>query len=340
MSETTSPTGGGIHTTQDRIDICDTLYRYASTIDRFDWEGTRSGLSDDVWAQYGNNDPIVGGDALADGFAKHAPTSSGSTTCSASTTSRSRATGQRRSSTTRRIRRSAPIRTRQVARRPIPQRAPTRGRRLEDRQARAGAAVGRIKSTRPGISHLSGAAGRICDGSDAGRTTRRLGGRAGTPGHSPAFAGPGRGADQSHRRWTLPVGRAHHGVAGGNAPYALPMTLGHENAGVVAALGPGANGVAEGDAVLVYGCWGCEALSALRAGEMNLCERIGERGIGGGLGYDGGLAEYMLVPSTRYLLPIGELDPVQAAPLADAALTPYRAIKARRSALVPGRPRS
>ena len=35
----------------------------------------------------------------------------------------------------------------------------------------------------------------------------------------------------------------------GTLPYALPMTLGHENAGVVAALGPGANGVAEGDAV-------------------------------------------------------------------------------------------
>ena len=66
MSETTSPTGSGIHTTQDRIDICDTLYRYASTIDRFDWEGTRSVLCDDVWAQYGNNDPIVGGDALAE----------------------------------------------------------------------------------------------------------------------------------------------------------------------------------------------------------------------------------------------------------------------------------
>ena len=50
MSETTSPTGSGIHTNQDRIDICDTLYRYASTIDRFDWEGTRSVLCDDVWA--------------------------------------------------------------------------------------------------------------------------------------------------------------------------------------------------------------------------------------------------------------------------------------------------
>jgi propanol-preferring alcohol dehydrogenase len=123
----------------------------------------------------------------------------------------------------------------------------------------------------------------------------------------------------------------------GTLPYTLPMTLGHENAGIVAALGAGANGVAEGDAVLVYGCWGCGQCRACSRGEMNLCENIERRGgIGGGLGRDGGLAEYMLVPSTRYLVPIGDLDPVQAAPLTDAALTPYRAIKARLSYLRPG----
>lgn len=123
----------------------------------------------------------------------------------------------------------------------------------------------------------------------------------------------------------------------GTLPYTLPMTLGHENAGVVAALGPGASGVAEGDAVLVYGCWGCERCRHCARGEMNLCENIEQRGgIGGGLGRHGGLAEYMIVPSPRYLVPIGDLDPVQAAPLTDAALTPYRAIKARRSSLEPG----
>jgi propanol-preferring alcohol dehydrogenase len=34
----------------------------------------------------------------------------------------------------------------------------------------------------------------------------------------------------------------------------------------------------------------------------------------------------MLVPSVRHLVPIGDLDPVAAAPLTDAALTPYHAI--------------
>ena len=50
---------------QDRIDITDVLYRYASTIDRFDHAGLRSVLADDLWAQYGNADPVVGGDAVA-----------------------------------------------------------------------------------------------------------------------------------------------------------------------------------------------------------------------------------------------------------------------------------
>jgi alcohol dehydrogenase, propanol-preferring len=123
----------------------------------------------------------------------------------------------------------------------------------------------------------------------------------------------------------------------GTLPYKLPFTLGHENAGVVASLGSGVDGFAEGDAVLVYGCWGCERCRYCLSGEMNLCENAERRGgVGGGFGHDGGLADYMLVPSARYLIPIGDLDPVQAAPLTDAALSPYRAIKARLPTLTPG----
>ena len=50
---------------QDRIEITDVLYRYASTIDRFDLDGLRSTLADDLVAQYGNADPVIGGDAVA-----------------------------------------------------------------------------------------------------------------------------------------------------------------------------------------------------------------------------------------------------------------------------------
>ena len=43
----------------------------------------------------------------------------------------------------------------------------------------------------------------------------------------------------------------------GAVPYELPFTLGHEVAGTVAGLGPGAEGVEVGDSVIVYGPWGC-----------------------------------------------------------------------------------
>jgi len=51
---------------QDRLDITDVSYRYASTIDRFDWDGMRALLSDDLVAQYGNAEPVEGGDAVAE----------------------------------------------------------------------------------------------------------------------------------------------------------------------------------------------------------------------------------------------------------------------------------
>jgi propanol-preferring alcohol dehydrogenase len=39
------------------------------------------------------------------------------------------------------------------------------------------------------------------------------------------------------------------------------------------------------------------------------------------------MAPYLLVPSARYLVPLGNLDPRDAAPLSDAALTSYHAVK-------------
>ena len=39
------------------------------------------------------------------------------------------------------------------------------------------------------------------------------------------------------------------------------------------------------------------------------------------------MAPYLLVPSTRFLIPLGALDPREAAPLTDAALTSYHAVK-------------
>ena len=123
----------------------------------------------------------------------------------------------------------------------------------------------------------------------------------------------------------------------GTLPYDLPFTLGHEVAGRVAALGPGAGGFDVGDAVLVYGPWGCGVCRRCSRGEEHLCAgwaRTRQRGCG--LGRDGGLAEYLVVPSPRVLVPLGDLDPVAAAPLTDAALTPYHAIKRALAQVEPG----
>ena len=123
----------------------------------------------------------------------------------------------------------------------------------------------------------------------------------------------------------------------GTFEFPLPFTLGHENAGWVEALGPGVEGFDVGDAVAVYGPWGCGRCRACRRSQENFCENAAQLGaLGGGLGRDGGLAPYMLIPSARLLVPLGDLDPVEAAPLSDAGLTPYHAIKRNLRKLVPG----
>jgi alcohol dehydrogenase, propanol-preferring len=121
----------------------------------------------------------------------------------------------------------------------------------------------------------------------------------------------------------------------GSLPYELPFTLGHEVAGSVAALGAGADGLELGDRVLVYGPWGCGRCRRCSLGEEHLCERT-PQGRGAGLGRDGGLAEYLVVPSPRLTVPLDGLDPVAAAPLADAGLTPYHAIRRAMHVLRPG----
>ena len=93
--------------------------------------------------------------------------------------------------------------------------------------------------------------------------------------------------------------------------------------GVVAELGPGVTGVEIGESVVVYGCWGCGVCEMCADGSEQLCLR----GMTSpGLGQPGAMAEYMIVDDVRHLVPIGDLDPVKAASLTDAALTPYSAL--------------
>lgn len=125
-------------------------------------------------------------------------------------------------------------------------------------------------------------------------------------------------------------------ILDGDAPIPGPFTLGHENAGWVAALGQGVEGWQEGDAVAVYGPWGCGSCHHCQTSAENYCDRHASiPSYGGGLGSDGGMADYMIVPSSRLLVPLGDLDPADVAPLSDAALTPYHAIKAVSDVLTP-----
>jgi propanol-preferring alcohol dehydrogenase len=114
-----------------------------------------------------------------------------------------------------------------------------------------------------------------------------------------------------------------------------PLTLGHEIAGWVAQIGQGVVGFKSGEPVAVVPVWGsCGHCAPCRRGEENSCYYI-SRLIGAGVGFDGGLAEYILVEA-RFVVPMGDFDPVLAAPLTDAGLTTYTAIKPALPTLVPG----
>lgn len=131
-----------------------------------------------------------------------------------------------------------------------------------------------------------------------------------------------------------------HDFDGGRLRWGPPFTLGHENAGWVHQLGEGAAGLEVGQPVAVYGAWGCGRCERCRLGVETYCEDPAHApvpGGGGGLGLDGGMAEFLLVPSPRHLVPLPEgLDPVHAAPLTDAGLTSHHAIRRSWPKLAPG----
>lgn len=119
--------------------------------------------------------------------------------------------------------------------------------------------------------------------------------------------------------------------------FPLPLTLGHEGAGRVAALGAGVEGVEIGAMMAVYGPWGCGRCRQCATGAENYCLHARERGIfPPGLGAPGAMADYLIVDDARHLVPLGELDPVQNVSLTDAGLTPYHAISLSLPKLVPG----
>jgi propanol-preferring alcohol dehydrogenase len=103
-----------------------------------------------------------------------------------------------------------------------------------------------------------------------------------------------------------------------------PLTPGHEVAGIVDSLGEQAEGFNKNDKVLVYPWIGEGLCPACRIGEENLCDKPRSLGVY----MDGGYAEYVLVPSYKYLVNLGDgMDTDASATLSCSALTAYGAVK-------------
>ena len=103
-----------------------------------------------------------------------------------------------------------------------------------------------------------------------------------------------------------------------------PLTPGHEVAGIVDSLGEQVEGFNNNDKVLVYPWIGEGLCPACRIGEENLCDKPRSLGVY----MDGGYAEYVLVPSYKYLIKISDgMDTDASATLSCSALTAYGAVK-------------
>ncbi|WP_314037680.1 NAD(P)-dependent alcohol dehydrogenase [Dietzia sp. CH92] len=114
---------------------------------------------------------------------------------------------------------------------------------------------------------------------------------------------------------------------GFSRPDHRPFTLGHEIAGRVESCGDDVKGLAVGDRVAVYAPLGCGKCATCDSGSANYCPMVvAGDSLALGIGADGGMAEFVLVPDFRHLVPIGDMSAVAAAPLTDAGLTPFHAI--------------
>ncbi len=102
-----------------------------------------------------------------------------------------------------------------------------------------------------------------------------------------------------------------------------PLTPGHEVAGIIDSMGEEVEGFAKDDKVLVFPWIGEGLCPACRIGEENLCDKPRSLGVY----HDGGYAEYILVPSYKYLIKLGDMDTDTSATLSCAALTAYGAVK-------------
>ncbi len=104
----------------------------------------------------------------------------------------------------------------------------------------------------------------------------------------------------------------------------LPLTMGHETAGEIIAVGAKVEDRKVGEMVLVYPWIGCGVCRVCRDGNENLCMKPRWLGVH----CDGGYSDEIVVPhSSDICLPLDGLDPVVAAPFACSGVTTYSALK-------------
>jgi NAD+-dependent secondary alcohol dehydrogenase Adh1 len=112
----------------------------------------------------------------------------------------------------------------------------------------------------------------------------------------------------------------------------LPYTIGHENAGWVAAVGSAVTNVAVGDAVILHPLVTCGLCRACRGGDDVHCMKSSFPGIDS----DGGYAEYLKTTARAAVKLDPSLQPADVAALADAGLTAYHAVAKAARNLRPG----
>jgi NAD+-dependent secondary alcohol dehydrogenase Adh1 len=113
----------------------------------------------------------------------------------------------------------------------------------------------------------------------------------------------------------------------------LPLILGHENAGWVEEVGSAVESVKVGEPVIVHptGAAGMADTSPARG------QHLDDRSFYPGFNRNGGFAEYMLTEERMLLKLPPHLSPMDIAPLADAGLTAYSAVRKAAEHLAPGR---
>lgn len=119
-----------------------------------------------------------------------------------------------------------------------------------------------------------------------------------------------------------PTADAPHPITGES----VPITLGHEFAGVVAEVGAGVDRVRVGDRVAVEPYIICGTCDACTIGRYNVCRTLGFVGLSG---YGGGFSQYV-VAQERWVHPLGDLG-TDVGALIEPLAVAYHAVKLSRA---------